>query len=174
MSNGSIVDPKKEGLQSAAEWLKLTLALSTGALIFGVGLVKEHIDFAPWQKALMVGAWALLGLASATGILALSAIPMMLANSNYDLEDRFLTWPARIHQGSFMLGSLALGFALAISLLHSTPSQSSSAVTPTYTIVDRTTSNRTNQENSAASACNTYCRCCRRCIPTASVPPNSR
>jgi len=111
-------DPKKEGLEKAGELLKLTLALSTGALVFGVGLVKEQSGLTAPAKWIILVAWTLLGLAAGSGILAISAIPMMMAKGNYDLEDKFLTWPARVHQVTFFVGIILLGVALATALLH--------------------------------------------------------
>jgi hypothetical protein len=117
MASNPPSDPGKEGLASAGELMKLTVALATGALVFGAGLVKEQLNLGIVAKFAIIFAWSCLGISAAAGIWAISAIPIMLAKSNYDLEYKDLTHPARIHQVSFMIGILALGMALAISLL---------------------------------------------------------
>ena len=69
----------------------------------------------------MITAWVLLGLASATGLLALAAIPMMIWRQNYNLEDPYLTWPIRAHHVCFIFGIVLLGVALAASLRRGDP-----------------------------------------------------
>lgn len=133
-------EPAKAGLQSAAELLKLTLALSTGALVFGASLIEKKLPFTGWLKVSIVAAWALLAIAAGAGILAISAIPMMVAKSNYDLEDRFLTWPARVHQLAFVAGILCLGAALATAFFRASPEDSrKDTPPPAYMIIQEST-----------------------------------
>lgn len=164
---GSVVppNPQKEGLEKAGELLKLTLSLSTGALVFGAALVKEQLDFSGATKWAVIGAWVLLSLAAASGILAISAIPMMVAKSNYDLEDKFLTWPARVHQVTFIIGIVLLGFALASSLLKASKPKDEK---PTGTV------NYIMDSHDSASSTETGCRhCCRhRGTPSGQSPAN--
>jgi hypothetical protein len=94
---------------------------STIAALKNVGLNTEDIAnriLLKEQTSVGTGmfvALGLLGVAAAAGILALSAIPMMLASANYDRECRFLTWPARVHQLTFAAGILILGISLGSS-----------------------------------------------------------
>ena len=153
-------DPQKEGLEKAGELLKLTLSLSTGALVFGAALVKEQLDFSGATKWAVIWAWTLLALAAASGILAISAIPMMIAKSNYDLEDKFLTWPARVHQITFIIGIVLLGFALALSLLKSAkPKDQQPPSTVNYIMDSHDSANVTEA-------------CCQRCCRHRGTPPN--
>jgi hypothetical protein len=121
----SEANPGKDALEKATDLLKVTVALSTGALVFSAGLTKEHLDFALWQTLVLVAAWALLAVAAASGLMAVSAIPPMLAKKDYNLENKFLTWPARIHQITFAIGILLLGIALASLLFRGAPADKS-------------------------------------------------
>lgn len=108
--------PEKEGLLATTEFLKFTIALGAGALVFGGGLVGDKLTLPTKAGWLLIASWALLGLSVAAGVLAYARIPIMLAESNYDLEDRFFTWPGRAHQLLFGAGMICLGFALALAL----------------------------------------------------------
>jgi len=103
-------------LLATTEFLKFTIALGAGALVFGGGLVGDKLTLPLRGGWLLIGSWALLGLSVATGVLAYARIPIMLAESNYDLEDKFFTWPGRAHQLLFGLGMIFLGLALALAL----------------------------------------------------------
>jgi hypothetical protein len=132
MSNGDS-NPGKDGLQSAGEVLKVTLTLATGALVFGAGLVKDYATFPGFSYVTVLLAWVLLGLSAGAGILALSAVPMMLSKSNYDLEDPYLTWPARVHQLAFAIGILLLGISLARAIRSRPIAEISSKTLPAVT-----------------------------------------
>jgi hypothetical protein len=106
----------KDAIDRAADVLKLTLALATGALVFGADFIKEQVVLSSITRLMVMIAWGLLGASAAAGILALSAIPMMVAKQNYNLEDPYLTWPARVHQVAFVLGIILLGVTLASSV----------------------------------------------------------
>lgn len=108
--------PEKEGLLATTEFLKFTIALGAGALVFGGGLVGDKLTLPPKAGWLLIASWALLGLSVAAGVLAYARIPIMLAESNYDLEDKFFTWPGRAHQLLFGVGMICLGFALGLAL----------------------------------------------------------
>lgn len=135
MANNAPANPRKDGLDKAGEFLKLSLSLATGALVFGVALVKEQLVLSGFAKSMVIGAWLLLAAAAASGILALAAIPMMVAKENYDLEDKFLTVPARIHQVTFVLGMILLGGA-AVTLLNTGKPQGSDAGEKTIYVLD--------------------------------------
>jgi hypothetical protein len=128
--------PAKEGLAATMEVLKYTLALGTGALVFGGGLVGEKVALSPVAAQFLVASWLLLGLSVAAGALAYARIPVMLAETNYDLEDKFLIWPGRIHHVAFLLGMLALGLALAIAVF---AKSATGTDTPAKPIIDKET-----------------------------------
>jgi hypothetical protein len=118
---GDQVHPKKEALQSAAEFLKLTVTLATGALVFGAGLVKDALSLGIISRWLIVVSGLLLGLASAAGILALAAIPMMLERVDYEVRDKYFERPIRVHQLTLAAGVMLLGIALATAILGNRP-----------------------------------------------------
>jgi hypothetical protein len=109
-------DPRKEGLEKASDLLKLSVGFATGALVFSAGLIVEKLDLSGAAGYMLMGSWILLGISAAAGMLSLLAIPMMIAKSNYDLEDPYLEWPVRIHQVAFLFGIMLLGVALALAL----------------------------------------------------------
>ena len=166
---------QKEGLEKAGDLLKLTLALSTGALVFGVGLAKEQSGFSGVTKWAILIAWILLGVAAASGIIAISAIPMMIARSNYDLEDKFLTWPARVHQVTFIFGIILLGIALAGSLLKPQKSQKNDpAANVYYIMVSCDSLSTTGSTCTVTSCCRSLCQCIRSRAERIKVQPNGR
>jgi hypothetical protein len=115
------VHPKKEALQSASEFLKLTVTLATGALVFGAGLVKDASTLGLVSRLLIVGSGLLLGAAAATGVLALAAIPMMLERVDYEVRDKYFERPIQVHQLSLAAGAMLLGIALATAMFEKRP-----------------------------------------------------
>jgi hypothetical protein len=93
------------------------LALGTGALVFGGGLVGDKIAFSPLAAGVLVVSWLLLGVSVAAGALAYARIPVKLAKSNYGLHDKYFTWPIRVNQLAFLVGMVFLGIALAVALI---------------------------------------------------------
>jgi len=73
------------------EFLKYILALATGALVFGGGLVGDKIAFSPVATVFLVVSWLFLGISVAAGALAYARIPVKLAGSNYELHDKYFT-----------------------------------------------------------------------------------
>ena|SRR5215212_8379895 len=110
-------NPEKESLLAAADWLKYTILFATGALIFSAGLLSENINLTGPAKSFLIGSWILLAIAILAGVMAFGRIPVLLRRSNYDLEDRRLTYPSRIFLLCFTLGILSLGVTLILSLL---------------------------------------------------------
>jgi hypothetical protein len=154
---------QKEGLEKAGDLLKLTLTLSTGALVFGVGLTKEQPGFSGLTKwAILIG-WILLGLAAASGIIAISAIPVMMAKSDYDLENKFLTWPARVHQVSFVFGIVSLGIALAALLLSPQRPQMNDPPASVYYIINsHDSAGSVSPVHAIGYCCRSSCQCVSR------------
>jgi hypothetical protein len=162
MANGVPDDPGKAGLQSASELLKLTLTLSTGALVFGAGLIEKKLPFTGLLKGTIVAAWALLAIAAGAGIMAIAAIPMMQAKANYNLEDPFLTWPARVHQIAFVLGILCLGGTLATAFFRVAPTAPDAVQPPmSYTVLEENTATTYNAVSSTSGNCTCTAPNCR-------------
>jgi U5 snRNP spliceosome subunit len=113
---GGVVPPDKEALLATTDFLKFTIALGAGALVFGAGLVGDKIPLPRPAQWLVIISWVLLGLSVGTGVLAYGRIPIKLADSDYDLKDSLFQWMGRFHQGFFVFGMMLLGLALAIGL----------------------------------------------------------
>jgi preprotein translocase subunit SecG len=111
---------KKLALEKACELIKYLTALSTGALVFGAGLAKEDLLQSSTARAVMVASWVFLAISSILGVLAYSRIPMMLSEGTADLNDRYLMFPFRLHQITFIAGILLLGTALTLGLIGKT------------------------------------------------------
>jgi hypothetical protein len=108
--------PCKEGLKQLIDLLKFTLALVTGSLVFSVGLLKEDIAFNTCAKYFLLFSWLALTFSAVAGVLAYMRIPMLIANQDYSMRDKFMEIPARIHQIAFIIGLLLLGVTLVIAL----------------------------------------------------------
>ena len=108
--------PKKTALIAAAEFLKYTIAFGTGTLVFSAGLVGEKVALPSPASPLLIATWILLTISVVSGVLAYSRIPIQLAEQKYDLEDRYFTFPGRIHQITFLLGIACLGLSLVLIL----------------------------------------------------------
>jgi hypothetical protein len=117
MTTALAPSPQKEALLAGTEFLKYTLALTTGALVFGAGLIGNKSIAGTFASTSLVASLILLGVAVAAGALSYSRIPVMLHHSNYDLEDKYLVWPGRVHQVAFLLGMIALGLTLGAAAL---------------------------------------------------------
>ena len=109
--------PQEKALASATEFLKYSLALSTGTLVFGVGLVSGDLKVDGVPRVLLMASWILLALSVGLGVLAWSRIPVMVAKEIVDIEDKHFTQAGASHQVSFVLGILALGVAFSWATL---------------------------------------------------------
>lgn len=115
--NDASATPQKEAFLSAGEFLKYSLTLATGALVFSAELVKEDVALPMTAKLVLVFAWITLLVSVISGILTFARFPVQMAASNYDLEDRLLVLPWRVHQAAFGLGIVCLGITLIVALL---------------------------------------------------------
>jgi len=106
----------KESLATAADFIKYTTGFATGALIFSAGLLDKIQHISSFAAGVLIAAWALLSISVMAGVLAFSRIPIQQSEASYDLEDKFFTWPGKIHQLSFVFGILALGSVLIVIL----------------------------------------------------------
>ena len=113
--------PQKDAFLSAGDFLKYSLTLATGALVFSLELVKEDVSLTAAAKWLLVFAWVLLLVSVIGGVLTFARFPVQMADSNYNLADRLLVLPWRIHQVAFALGIVCLGITLVVALLSRAP-----------------------------------------------------
>jgi hypothetical protein len=116
MTNNNRDDPAKEALTNAADLVKYTLALGTGALVFSVGLVSKEVTLTVLAKGTLTAAWTILAVSITAGIIALMVIPGKIASKQYHLADSRLTQPYQISQVAFVLGVIFLGLTLLITL----------------------------------------------------------
>ena len=116
--NAPVVPPAtgKDALTTGGDFIKYLTALGTGALVFSVGLIDKDAALVGSAKWFIIGSWVCLAISVVGGILAYSRVPIMLAEGNYDLEDRYLTVPGRGQQVLFVFGVVALGIALVVIL----------------------------------------------------------
>lgn len=106
----------KESLATAADFIKYTTGFATGALVFSAGLLDKTQHISSFAAGVLIAAWVLLSISVMAGVLAFSRIPIQQSEESYDLEDKFFTWPGKIHQLSFVFGILALGSVLIVIL----------------------------------------------------------
>jgi len=106
----------KDGLKQIVDLLKFTLALATGSLVFSVGLLTENINLTCYAKHFLFFSWLALAISATAGVFAYMRIPMLIAKKDYNMRDKFMEIPGKIHHIAFVIGLLSLGIALAIAL----------------------------------------------------------
>lgn len=107
----------EEGLKQIVDLLKFTIALATGSLVFSAGLLTEDIKLNCLAKFCLFLSWLALAISAAAGVLAYMRIPMLIANQDFNMRDKFMEIPGRIHHISLVVGVLSLGVALIIALI---------------------------------------------------------
>jgi hypothetical protein len=122
--------PGKSALLAATEFIKYTITLGTGTLVFSGGLVTQKVTLSWFSIIVLIISWVALAASVVAGVLAYSRIPILLAEENYDLEDRFFTLPGKVHQIGFLIGIVCLGIVL-ISTVASSAISAPSTTTPT-------------------------------------------
>ena len=116
MNEENSILQSKDGLIETISFLKFSLALATGSLVFSAGIVKDNICLSLETKVLLVLSWIMLGGSVACGVLAYMRIPILIAKENYNLRDSYLEIPGQIHQILFGFGTFLLGVALSFAL----------------------------------------------------------
>ena len=95
----------KAGLQAIAEFLKFTTTFAVGTLAFSLNLISSNqITLPQSAKIILLFVWLSLTISLIAGVLVYARIPIQLKNENYNLEDKFLSFPGRIHQITLLLG----------------------------------------------------------------------
>jgi hypothetical protein len=111
--NGSAFDEKgQHALDAALDWTKVSTSLATGALVFGIGLSTSTATGLPWVRYVLATGWVLFFIAVVAGIFAQASLPILMRTGIYDLEAAPFTWPARIHQVTFLIAILLLSIVL--------------------------------------------------------------
>jgi hypothetical protein len=105
-----------DALKAAGEILKVSTGLATGALVFSVGLLPSAASTGPVIHAILAITWVILFLSVIGGVLAQSAIPVLMAENRLDLEAPTFTWPGRVHQVLFGFAVLGLAIVLTAAL----------------------------------------------------------
>lgn len=116
-------DEQSSGLaatNAASEFIKYTIAVAAGVLVFSVDLITKDIEISRWAKWLLALSWGALAISIGAGIFAFSRIPIKLAEKNYDLDDAYFYIPGRLHQMSFVIGVGLLGLGMIIILSRKT------------------------------------------------------
>jgi hypothetical protein len=109
------------GLDSASEFIRLSTGFAAGSLVFSVGLIGSAPSLSNSGRIFLFVAWIALFAAMVAGVIASSRIPVKKAQKNYDLEDKFLTTPTRVHQFAFASGVICLGITLLLTLFNEPP-----------------------------------------------------
>lgn len=119
----------QHALDAALDWTKVTTGLATGALVFGIGLSTSTATSLPWVRYVLAAAWVLFFIAVVAGIFAQASLPILMRSGKYDLEARPFTWPARVHQITFLFAILCLSLVLIRILFEQPASDSITAPT---------------------------------------------
>lgn len=119
------------GLDSAAEFIKISTGFAAGSLVFSVGLINSTSSLSVVARVFVFFAWVSLFIAMGTGVMASSRIPIKKAKKEYSLEDRFLATPTKVHLFAFAGGIVCLGVALFLTLFNEPPADSQRVTTAT-------------------------------------------
>lgn len=110
-------DGDADALKAAGDIIKVSTGLATGALVFSISLLPNVSDYVGIIRYLIAGSWGLLLISIIAGVCSQSAIPVLLFDREYDIENKYYTWPGRVHQVAFGFAILFLSIALCVILL---------------------------------------------------------
>jgi uncharacterized membrane protein YiaA len=116
-------DAGQKALDSAADFIKVTTGLATGALVFSVGLTNAPSGLNTPARYLLATSWIALLVSLLFGVfVAQGRITTKMAERSYDIHgDRWLTIPTMAHQWAFFLGVALLGATLAVVVAQQPP-----------------------------------------------------
>jgi hypothetical protein len=117
MSSGAN-NTSNQSLVAVQDLLKISVGFAAGCLVFSTGLLSDNIEFTIIPKLLLGWSWIMLAFSIAMGVLAYMRIPILIAENNNDVHDKYMAIPGRIHHVSFIMGIFLLGFTI-ISVLMS-------------------------------------------------------
>lgn len=103
----------QEALKSACDVMKVSTGLATGTLLFSVGFLAQAPFYDATARIALAATWVLLVLSVCFGLMSQAAVPVLMADRNYDIEAPTFTWPGRIHQIFFVLAIVLLAFTQA-------------------------------------------------------------
>lgn len=116
-------------LQTAADFIKFTVALGTGSIVLSIGLVTSDLVLPLSAKCLLVLSWLSLGISILFGAIAFSRIPVKMEEGDANLTDGWLIVPGIAHELLFLAGIALLGLTLAIALFYGEKAVSGEALT---------------------------------------------
>ena len=111
MSIDPIAD-KKDALRGALDLAKHQITLATGVVVFGGTLLKvllEPQQLSELPSCWLFASWGVSILSIMLGLFASGRYITQLSQSNYDIEDKWLSGFSRAQQISFFLGIVLFG-----------------------------------------------------------------
>jgi hypothetical protein len=112
-------------LSMAADFLKVTTSLSTGALVFGTGLIGlGSIVPNGGMRTWAIWGAALLLISTSLGLLSMSRLPMLVDEEKTSPNDLALTIPGAAHEVTLVAGILSLAVASLGSAFANPPGES--------------------------------------------------
>jgi hypothetical protein len=110
-----------DALKAAGDIIKVSTGLATGALVFSVSLLPNASTYTPGIRCFLILSWFSLLVSILTGVLSQSAIPVLMEDQDYNIENKWFTWPGRAHQIAFGFAIIFLAVALT-KIVYSEPS----------------------------------------------------
>jgi hypothetical protein len=123
-------DSGQKALESAADFVKVTTGLATGALVFSVGLTNAPGGLTTPARYCLGACWIALLVSLVFGVfIAQGRITTKIAKRNYDIHgDRWLTIPTMVHQWTFFVGVALLGATFAVIVGQQLPTNKAKVV----------------------------------------------
>ncbi len=108
--------PSKDGLDSAIDFTKLLITLDSALIAFATG--TSFIATLPhlWQRLTLLAALFLLVISLSAGAFVLMRAATMLAEKNYNLQDKHLGLPGMTNVVCFAGGAVAICILAAFSI----------------------------------------------------------
>src|ERR1035438_1064011 len=105
-------------LESAADFINITVSLATGALVFSANLTTQPTALSSAARIALALCWIFLLASIFLGVfLAQGRLTTKLSERNYLIhDDKWLTIPTQVHQWTFLLGVVLLGETMGIVL----------------------------------------------------------
>jgi hypothetical protein len=107
-------------MKAAGDIIKVSTGLATGSLIFSVGLIGNAPGYSLTIRGLLVVSWVLFAISIILGVMSQAVIPVLMAHQDYNIEDRWFTYPGRVHQTAFVFAVIVLAVAL-FKMVYSEP-----------------------------------------------------
>lgn len=109
--------PQTDAIAAVLDVLKLETTLSTGVLVFSIGLVTStNVIFGSGFRWLFIVAWIVLGISVLSGVVALFYAPALYVIPDFTLDSNEMRIATALNQLCFVVGSLLIGLVLCLSL----------------------------------------------------------